>query len=50
MEIYKKNKSESNLKDIDGIGEVEDINFPPLDTNQNENCKVVIDLSPKDCF
>ena len=45
-----KNKSESNLKDINDINEVEDINFPPLDTNQIENCKVVIDLSPKDFF
>ena len=32
-------KNESNLKDI---------NFPPLDINKIENCKIIIDLSPKD--
>ncbi len=44
------NKSESNLQDNKDIDEDEVINFPPLDTNQIENCKVVIDLSPKDFF
>ena len=50
-ENIKNNKSENNLKDINDIDEDEVINFLPLDSNNKiENCKFVIDLSPKDFF
>ena len=48
MEIFNNNnKIHGNIQKIKNKN-LKDINFPPLDINKIENCKIIIDLSPKD--